>query len=454
VLVRRLTSGPYEEDIICPDGTRTFVRRDYRNMATAIEAERSALSLQESLASQMVSEGTYVDPSWGESFHYAVQKLAPEGWTHVTLFASGGVKFYTGEPGDRGAAMPRTSYPPVPQTNPEDEETVSPFSMESTTKRGIDAETQARVAAYSDGRVIVEHTDGLREVVLGDGTRIVSHPSRNSVYIERDGVPAVEYDLECEGLSRKASLGEQIPLNKGGINTRVRLCLPDGSAVVVKYDTRTTSEVNGSIRLVRRDRALIDVQDGGVVTFAPPSAWTNTNEEEYQKDLADTMQDVEVREYGRIITSNQGGDSGAVLDEGASITSGLPRMGGTLDAASSILQTSKDKRETRGGRGGYKVGFEGSSSTSAGGLGLDADALKAVAKAAAMTANTMNNASPHGAHDRKATMRKGGVVAGLSVQDSEVGQDSLIQSAPKETKFTFDIEFRTVQVAFVSTAHS
>ena len=425
LLIRRLVSGPYEEDILCPDGTRTLVRRNFRDLATALAEERENLSVQASIASAAMDEGTYVEPTWGESFHHAVQKHAPEGWTHVTVGVNGGVRFYIGEPSMRTAPIPTSAYPAIPQEHPEDEEPVSPFAESSTVRRGIDAETQASVAAFSDGRVIVEHTDGLREVVLADGTRVVSHPSRKSVFVERAGMPGVEYDLECDDLSWKASRGEQIPLNKGGINSRVRVCLPDGAACTVKYDTRSTSEVNGSIRMVRRDRALIDVLDGGVVSFAPPNAWTPQNEADFQKDLADTMTDVELRQYGRL----ESGADQSIVKGGGGSGADSRRMGGTLDAASSVLQST-----SKGGSRGNRVGFDTSSSTAD--LGLNSVVLDAAAIAAAKTL------SPRG-DDRT---RRGGVAGGLSVEESEPGQDSLIQSTPKDTKFTFDVEFKTVHI--------
>ena len=41
----------------------------------------------------------------------------------------------------------------------------------------------------------------------------------------------------------------------------------------IKYDTRITASVNGSIKLVRRDRTTILVKDSGVVSYIPRAAW-------------------------------------------------------------------------------------------------------------------------------------------------------------------------------------
>ena len=41
----------------------------------------------------------------------------------------------------------------------------------------------------------------------------------------------------------------------------------------VKYDTRLTTKTNGSIKVVRRDKTMMLLQDSGAVIYTPRAAW-------------------------------------------------------------------------------------------------------------------------------------------------------------------------------------
>ena len=103
-------------------------------------------------------------------------------------------------------------------------------------------------------------TDKVRVAYFSCGTKITSDPSGLSVLIENSkaGHPAVEIDLEIDRNAYGHSRGMAVPVSKGGERVRTRLSQPDGSAVLVKYDTRITSSFNGSVALVRRDRCDTD----------------------------------------------------------------------------------------------------------------------------------------------------------------------------------------------------
>ena len=65
------------------------------------------------------------------------------------------------------------------------------------------------------------------------------------------------------------------------------MALPDGGAVMVKYDTRITSPINGSIKLVRRDRTVILVKDSGAVSYNPRTGWDEGSAAAFYTDCAD-----------------------------------------------------------------------------------------------------------------------------------------------------------------------
>jgi hypothetical protein len=144
------------------------------------------------------------------------------------------------------------------------------------------------VSKYVDGRVITDHTDGLREVVTIDGTRFITHPSGNVVYITKPGFPSIEVDIEIDMMCDWHSKGLQVALSKGGFKVRTRMVCPDGSALMIKYDTRVTAKTNGTLKLVRRDKSVIIANDDGNATYFPRYSWNSTAEKEFEEENKDT----------------------------------------------------------------------------------------------------------------------------------------------------------------------
>ena len=179
-------------------------------------------------------------------------------------------KFFTNEVG----SIEKEAIPP---TNP---------VFKNIRKECVDAETKARVHSYMDGRVRVLHVDSLVDSNFADGTRMVV-ANDAVVYITRKGLPSVETDLEINEMCDGHAKGKQVALAKGGLRVRSRLCLTDGSAMLIKYDTRVTASVNGSVKLVRRDRCVIYADDFGKVQVLPSSAWNQEAATEFADECKD-----------------------------------------------------------------------------------------------------------------------------------------------------------------------
>jgi hypothetical protein len=243
-IVRRLEDGLYTHDIISPLGCRTF----FRNTSP---------------------EGLDMDPT---GFHKKLIYGAPRDWTYVRLDNDGNVNFFTCPPGT------------VPETKP----TRGDIPVSKMMKSLIDAETLAHVHSFSDGRVVVIHQDGMREVIISDGTRIMTNPDGMAVYITKEDYPCIEIDLQIETMCSGHSKGLQVPLAKGGERIRARVALNDGSALMIKYDTRITAKANGSLKLVRRDRSTILVSDSGIVSYSPKIVWGKEAASIFASECEDT----------------------------------------------------------------------------------------------------------------------------------------------------------------------
>lgn len=150
----------------------------------------------------------------------------------------------------------------------------------------IDAETKSRVYFFRDGRLLVVYPDESTRVQFPDRTVIQFHPKNKMVYISRFRAwPTIEIDVEVDSMCRGHAQGLEVPINKGGERVRSRVSLPDGSILLVKYDTRVTASSNGSIRLVCRDRTQLLVQDNGQLCFRPFTTWNKDAQQSFDKDL-------------------------------------------------------------------------------------------------------------------------------------------------------------------------
>ena len=258
-VVRHFSSGPYIRDVLSSDGTRTLVRR-----SPSIETTSS-------------SQGADTN-RWEQEpgFHASLLSSGPVGWRYVRLSSKGSVLFYTCEPGtvpeSKGISIMRSASE-VGDGLRTDRQGKSPTRKMNIMSVRVDAETLAEVRSFEDGRLIVLHRDGLREVSYADGTRFVTHPEGSLVFVSKNGLPSLEIDTDLDRISGDHSKGIKVPLAKGGDKVRLRIVLPDGSAAMIKYNTCITSKVNGSLKLVRRDRTVLLVKDDGVVSYSPRTAW-------------------------------------------------------------------------------------------------------------------------------------------------------------------------------------
>jgi hypothetical protein len=152
----------------------------------------------------------------------------------------------------------------------------NPSVTENIMEELIDAETKSISRYFRDGRLITLYRDDTRVILFPDQTKYVVQPKIGMVNISRSkGWPTIEIDSEVDAVSRSHCQGLEVPINKGGERVRLRVAMPDGLAVVVKYDTRVTAKTNGSLKVVSRTRTSILARDDGSVIFTPSTAWTN-----------------------------------------------------------------------------------------------------------------------------------------------------------------------------------
>ena len=235
-LVRHLDGGVFSRDVLLPSGARVL----YRDKRYSKELK---------------------------GFHKKLFKAGPADWSHVALGADGSVVFYVGE---------------VAAGTPSAE-----LCRDDMCSTSTDAQTRAKVSTFLDGRFLIKHTDGLTELLLTDDTRLVTYPSGAFVILSKPLLPTVEVDVEVDKMCEAHSRGQQISLAKSGLVVRKRIVMPDGAACFVKYDTRVTSRVNGSLVLVKRDRATIVATDDGKATYSPRASWTAQAQAAFARDCAD-----------------------------------------------------------------------------------------------------------------------------------------------------------------------
>ena len=245
-VVRTLGHGPYVKDMLSPDGTRTLFN---------------------------ATPGVPIATQYLRGFHARLLKEAPARWTYVRLSGTGSVEFFDLPPGSEEP----------PQGG---QQRYTPPSLCDISSSSTDAESTARVISYQDGRVLVLHRDTLREATFPDGTTIQTGGAA-VVFVSKPGLPSVEVDLDIDRMSFRHAQGLQVPIAKGGERVRARVALQDGSALMIKYDTRITSATNGSLKLVRRDRSVIVALDNGQVDYFPASAWTAQAQGIFEQECED-----------------------------------------------------------------------------------------------------------------------------------------------------------------------
>lgn len=264
IVVRTMGNGYiYKKDILSADGTRILVRGPVTNsqqkrISKSITKKTSTPTPKNSSLKSGKTAPPIVEsaPESKETFINSFIKDAPENWRSIYLGADGSILYFTGDENE-------------PQTR------VQHDRIKNIEKTYIDAETRSRICEYRDGRIITHWADEhIREVRFPDGTIMTSQLQRNLLYIEKPMHPSIEVDVAVDKTSRKHAMGQQVPIALGGERVRSRIAMPDGSAVFIKYNTTVTAQYNGSIKIVRRNRESIIIEDGGIVTYRSPTAWT------------------------------------------------------------------------------------------------------------------------------------------------------------------------------------
>lgn len=263
---------PFQREVYCADGSRTLIRTHVPELDVPSPNKRKAsvrsTSMPPPASGQKpipTQKGKGKDSKEGLILEMILEE-APSNWRYIRLGSDGSVQCFTGEP---GTAEVRTA------DGYDNRATSHPSFSASIKKTIIDGETKGQVHEYKDGRVvIIWKEDGLRESHFPDGTRIVTHGDGKVVYIERYRHPSIEVNSEVDIISSKHSKGKQVPIAMGGDRIRTKVCFADGTAAMIKYNTKVTALSNGSIKIVKRSREIIFAEDGGVVTYYPASSWS------------------------------------------------------------------------------------------------------------------------------------------------------------------------------------
>ena len=98
----------------------------------------------------------------------------------------------------------------------------------------------------------------------------------------------MEIDLEIDAMCVGHAAGKQVSLAKGGLRVRSRVALNDGAAMILKYNTSITAPTNGSLKLVKRDRSIVEALDNGEVNFKPRAAFDAAAQKEFAEECEDT----------------------------------------------------------------------------------------------------------------------------------------------------------------------
>lgn len=262
VVTRILASDyMYSRDIMMPDGSRIIIRGAELNGEDKSKKAQKPVKKSGSkmIASVNTKKGGLADFTESkETFISALIRDAPDDWSYLHLPSNGSVEFYqTTDSGPRKLNFDR---------------------VKNIRKSYIDGESKSEIVEFRDGRVIVNYAnDDIREVRHVDGTRHVMQLQKQVVFIEKisSKYPTVEMDLEIDRMCRDHSRGIQVPIAKGGERVRSRLALADGTAILIKYNTRVTAQYNGSLRVVKKNRDSFLLEDGGILTFFPSSSWSS-----------------------------------------------------------------------------------------------------------------------------------------------------------------------------------
>lgn len=279
----------YSRDIMLPDGSRIILRNleDIEKRNKKQKVVKKTVSRSASTPNKKTPNTNTIEPTiekevkeTKELFVSALVRDAPDEWSYLHLDVNGSVTFYSSN----------NSINDNNNNNNEKTSKILPFDKIKNIKKSyIDAETKSEIFEYRDGRIIINWAnEDIRETRFPDGTRIVTHLLKNTVYIEKinSQYPTVEIDVNIDKICRKHSRGEQVPIALGGERIRSRISMSDGTAILIKYNTKVTAQYNGSLKVVRRNRESMLIEDGGIVTYFPPTSWSQENEKEFIRECA------------------------------------------------------------------------------------------------------------------------------------------------------------------------
>lgn len=218
-------------------------------------------------------------------FEFSLLKLIPLETKVIQLTATGDVYCFSLRHQEQTNSSDHvfSAHPPIADLSQYERLRVDISNIMTT---NIDAESKSKVYFFRDGRLILVYPDESIRVQFPDRTVVQYHPKNNMLYISRFlAWPTIELDVEVDSMCRGHAQGLEVPINKGGERVRSRISLPDGSIMMIKYDTRVTASSNGSIRLVCRDHSQLQVQDSGQLIFRPFTTWNQDFQRSLDKDL-------------------------------------------------------------------------------------------------------------------------------------------------------------------------
>ena len=285
-------NGPFAQDILYADGSRVLIRRVASNgvpVSLGLNLRQPTLTSMDRNSTRAIPKtaagndgappSTHSSRGTTNALFVTLLKSAPSTWKYLRLGVDGSVLFFSCEPGTipepTGTALPAKEL----------------LNILTVTK---DCESASSVLEYRDGRLVVDFNDGLRKTFFPDGTLFTYYDStknlkrnKNAInntddfnkvqimLVEKVGYPSVETDLAIDSISKDHASGKLVPISRGGDRVRMRVVAPDGTALIVKYDTRVTATYNGSIKMVRRDRTSLMAKDGGEFIFRPRTNWSD-----------------------------------------------------------------------------------------------------------------------------------------------------------------------------------
>jgi hypothetical protein len=263
----------FEKEILSFDGNRDLFLID--------NFQKVFQHFQQKQAANPQSYEAHVVQQLQDTFEFQLLSLIPPATSFIRFTKNGEIQCF-----DRSNRLLKFSYSSSNNNQQEQQSIV--------VEEKIDAESRSKSKYFIDGRLLTEFSNGIQISLFPDCTKYVFNPNTKMLTISRHvGFPEIEFDVDVDSTCRKHAQGMEIPINKGGERVRSRLSLPDGTAIFVsffssscpscclissrqiKYDTRVTTKVNGSIRCIRRDRTSIVCQDDGTVTYAPSTTWTD-----------------------------------------------------------------------------------------------------------------------------------------------------------------------------------